>query len=370
MKKLIILILTLLLLPVVNKVWSQGGEFAEDQLKWYRGSILEIISEKPASSLEGTTLKETIQTLKVRVNSGQYKGKIFEVENHLTGQPIFDIKVKKGDRVLLLIDEDKGKVENIYLADMERDRSVYFLLVLFVLAVFLFAGAQGLRSLIGLILTVFLLVGVFLPLAAAGHEPLNLTLLIVGISSLVTFLLVGGLKRKTLAGIMGTWGGIGFSYLLVMYFGRSAYLKGLVEEEAQMLQMTEGFSAFNFQGLIFSAILIGALGAVMDVAMSVASAISEVKTANLASTRNDLIKAGFNVGRDIIGTMTNTLVLAYMGGALPILLLFMVYNPPYIKMINLELISTELIRTLVGSLGLIFTAPITTIIASVLESRR
>ena len=370
MKKLILLILSLLLLPVVNNVWAQGGDFSENQLEWYRGSILEIISEKPASSLEGTSLKETIQTLKVRVISGQYKGKIFEVENHLTGQPVFDDKVKKGDRVLLLIDEDKGKVENIYLADMERDRSIYLLSGLFVLAIFFFAGTQGLRSLVGLILTVFLLVGVFLPLTAAGHKPLNLTLLIVGISSLATFLLVGGLKRKTLAGIMGTWGGIGFSYLLVMYFGRSAYLKGLVEEEAQMLQMTEGFSTFDFQGLIFSAILIGALGAVMDVAMSVASAISEVKTANPAISRNDLIKSGFNVGRDIIGTMTNTLVLAYMGGALPILLLFMVYNPPYIKMINLELISTELIRALVGSLGLIFTAPITTIIASILESRR
>ncbi len=360
----------MLLLPVLNNAWAQGVDVSENQLKWHRGSILEIISEKPASPLEGTGLTETIQILKVRVNSGQYRGEVFEVENHLTGQPIFDIQVKRGDRVLLLIDEENGKVENIYLADLERDRSIYLLAALLVLAVVFFAGATGLRSLIGLILTVFLLVGVFLPLTAAGHKPLNLTLLIVGISSLATFLLVGGLKRKALAGMLGTWGGIGFSYLLVMYFGRSAYLRGLVEEEAQMLQMTEGFAAFDFQGLIFSAILIGALGAVMDVAMSVASAISEIKTANPAISRNDLIKAGFNMGRDIIGTMTNTLVLAYIGGALPIMLLFMVYNPPYIKMINLELISTELIRALIGSLGLIFTAPITTIIASVLESRR
>ena len=149
---------------------------------------------------------------------------------------------------------------------------------------------------------------------------------------------------------------------LAYTFGDLAQLSGLATEEERMLMYVDNIN-FDMRGLLFAGILIGAVGAIMDVTMSVASAISEVKRANPDMKTTELIAAGMSVGRDIMGTMANTLILAYTGGALPFMLLFMVYEMEPLRIVNWELIVTEIIRALVGSIALVISVPITAVIA-------
>lgn len=148
--------------------------------------------------------------------------------------------------------------------------------------------------------------------------------------------------------------------------GSATQLTGFSDEEMQALLFIPQQISYDYRGILFSGMIIGALGAVMDVGMSIASAIEEIKLANPGLGTLALIRAGMNVGRDIMGTMANTLILAYTGGAIPLMLVFMAYQTPLIRIINLDLIATEVVRALTGSIGLIVAVPITSLAAGIL----
>jgi len=152
-------------------------------------------------------------------------------------------------------------------------------------------------------------------------------------------------------------GGIAF------FVGSLASLTGLGDEEAQMLMYIPQQVNFDFKGILFAGIIIGALGAVMDVGMSIASSMREVEAAKPEITTKDLIRSGMNVGRDIMGTMSNTLILAYTGGSLQLMLLFMAHDFSLTEVINWDMIASEVVRALAGSIGLIFTIPLTAMVA-------
>ena len=185
----------------------------------------------------------------------------------------------------------------------------------------------------------------------------------------ITMVLVHGYNKKTLAGIIGTTSGVLVAGLLALLVGKAAKLTGFSSEEMQMLMYIPQQVKFDYQGLLFAGMIIGALGAVMDVGISIASAVEEVKRVNPGLTTRQLIQAGMNVGRDVMGTMANTLILAYTGSALPLILIFMAYDMPFLKIINLDLISTEIVRALTGSIGLTLAIPITSVAAGLLLTR-
>jgi uncharacterized membrane protein len=188
------------------------------------------------------------------------------------------------------------------------------------------------------------------------------------ISTTITFVLISGFTKKAAAATVGTAGGVLIAALISMIVGRAAHLTGMSSEEAQMLMYIPQNIKFNFRDLLFTGIIIGALGAVMDVAMSIASSLEEIKKSNPSISMSKLIKSGISIGRDIMGTMSNTLILAYTGASVPLLLLFMAYNMSYTKIINLDLIATEFVRALSASIGLILAIPLTALAAGMLFS--
>ena len=179
------------------------------------------------------------------------------------------------------------------------------------------------------------------------------------IATVFTISLVGGPNRKSAAAMIGTVGGVLVAGILAVIVGNLIRVSGLAEQEAQMLLFIPQGIGFNFPGLLMSGIIIGALGAVMDVGMSIASAIAEVRHHNPTLSHTDLFWAGINVGRDIMGTMANTLILAYTGGALSLLLLVRAYEIEFIRLINMDAIASEVLRALAGSIGLVAAIPIT-----------
>jgi uncharacterized membrane protein len=229
-------------------------------------------------------------------------------------------------------------------------------------------GKKGVKSIISLTITVGAVFGLLLPLIFEGNDPILTTIVVAAGITALTLTLIGGISVKTFAAIVGTTGGVIVAGIFAIIVGTTAYLTGFSGEEIQRLMYIPGQVKFDCRGILFAGMIIGALGAVMDVGMSIASAVEEVKKAKPSLGAVSLTRAGMNVGKDIMGTMANTLILAYTGGAIPLMLVFMAYHTPFIKIINLDSIATEVVRALAGSIGIVMAIPITSITAGILLS--
>lgn len=312
---------------------------------------------------------DSIQYVELEVLTGKYKGETFNIENVISGHPVYDIPVKPGDKVLVLVEEYEDGSLEVNIADYIRDSYIYILGGIFALILLLIGKSKGLKTIITLIFTMFMVFKVLLPLMLRGFNPVAITILISVAIIVLTILLISGLTKKSIAAICGTVCGVLIAGFLAFVIGTKVKLTGLTSEEAVMLLYIPQNIKFNFKDLLFSGILLGALGAVMDVCMSIASSIEEVNRANPDLSKKELFLSGMNVGKDIMGTMSNTLILAYTGSTVPLLLLFMAYETSLLRIINLDIIATEVVRSLAGSIGLILSIPITAVIAAVLIKR-
>lgn len=328
-----------------------------------RGVVTEIISDIDKETLDELDGSFDIlaQVVMVKVLTGKYKDQEFLIENSVSGNQTFDIIVSEGDKVLLNIQEEPGEAPIISVASFIRDTYTYYILVAFVLLLLIIGRLKGVKSVITLTITISVILFFMLPLFLKGYNPVWVTVVCAIFIIITTFFIIAGINTKSISAIIGTTGGVlaagGLAYLI----GTAAKLTGLSSHEATMLMYIPQNIEFNFQGLLFAGIIIGALGAVMDVAMSVASSMHEIREINPEIDHYSLMKSGMNVGRDIMGTMSNTLILAYTGSSIPLLLLFMAYGTSMTKILNLDLIATEIVRSLVGSIGLILTIPITSL---------
>lgn len=326
-----------------------------------------ILETGPLEEMGGEHYDGQIQDVKVEIISGEYKGQVFEVKNGLSDNEAYNIIVKKGDKVVVIIEEngeDSGIEVNIL--DYSRGDYILYLALIFIALILFIGKSKGVRAIISLTVTIVSIVYILLPLILKGVNPVPISILIsIGVT-IITIFLVGGINSKSIAAVIGTSVGVIIAGIVSYIVGSKINLTGLSAEEATMLMYIPQNITFNFRNLLFSGIILGALGAVMDVGMSISSSIDEIYKANNELTTKELFNSGMNVGKDIMGTMTNTLILAYAGTSIPLLLLFMAYETSMTKIINMDIIATEIVRSLSGSIGLILTIPITAIIASFL----
>ncbi|MDX9916711.1 MAG: YibE/F family protein [Gudongella sp.] len=304
------------------------------------------------------------QYVTMRIDSGPHKGDIVYIENALSDHQYYDIIVKKGMKVSVMIEQYDDGSYQAYVADYYRVSSLTYLLVAFIILVLIIARFKGLKALISLGITIAAVLFIMLPLMLKGWNPITVSVITAVTVTIITMVLVSGINHKTTSAILGTSFGVIIAGLIAFYVGNNANLSGLTAEEATMLMFIPQGIEFNFRQLLFAGIIMGSLGAAMDVGISIASSIEEIHKANprLSSTR--LFRAGMNVGKDVMGTMVNTLILAYTGTSIPMLLLFMAYETELAKVFNLDIIATEVVRSLAGSIGLILTIPITAFFAS------
>ncbi len=309
--------------------------------------------------------------LKVELLEGRFAGRVLEVESPATGNPAFDIDFRAGDRILVLAEIQGEEIVAAHATDLVRDRWLYMIMGFFLLLLVVVGGIQGAKTIVTLGITGLAILTVLLPLLLKGCSPIGVTVAVSAGVIAVTFVIIAGAGRKTLAAVIGTTGGVVVAGVLAMIVGGLARLSGFGggEEAVGLLYIPQGIE-LDVRGLLFAGIIIGALGAVMDVGMSIASAMEEVRRANPLISLRDLIRSGMNVGRDVMGTMSNTLILAYTGSTIPMLLLFMAYDTPFVKVINMELIATEVVRAMAGSIGLILAIPVTALAGGLLMAQR
>jgi uncharacterized membrane protein len=317
--------------------------------------------------LNQTGMVSRHQSVRVEILEGPLKGMTATTTNEITDNPAYNVSVKPGQEVVLSVSTENGHKSEVNIADYHRAPILYGLGIVFLIAFLVFGGKTGLKSLIGLLVTIALIGLVLLPLSLKGFNPLLTAIFICLVSTSTSMLVVAGPTKKAAASILGTVGGVIIAGVAAHIVISSAPLTGLSSEEAQILRGSVLHQPPQFySGLLAAGMLIGALGVIMDVGISVASSVAEVAKAGQKLDTARLYQSGMNVGRDIMGTMTNTLILAYTGGALPLLLL--ASQVPSVKLLNLDLVATEIASALSGSLGLVCTIPLTAFAAAKLMS--
>ncbi len=332
----------------------------ETESQTYRARVLEVAEEDPPQAEEGFT--EKVQLLEIELLEGPLEGERVELDNPLSGNDFYDIEVSSGDNILVMAELSGGEISNLYVQDFVRDTYIYYSVVIFAVALLIVGGLKGIKTILTLGITLFMVFRIMVPMVAQGYNPLWLSVLLASLVALISLSIIGGFNKKSIIAIIGTIGGVIVAGVLALVVGGMANLTGFSSEEAQLLQYTD-IGDIDVQGLLFAGIIIGALGAVMDIGMSIASSCYEMKEINPRIKGEELFRSGLNVGRDIMGTMSNTLVLAYTGTAMPLLLLFLAQDMGFAEIINLDVVATEVIRAIAGSMGLLVAIPITAMTA-------
>jgi uncharacterized membrane protein len=365
--KTIMIMLLLSFLAVAPVHADPGNQSDNNVLVW--GKVVKIISEVTSASKMAQN-DITTQTLLVKLTTGRFKGKTITIVNTIGLNPVFDMKVAQGNGVVVALDIKDGKIKEAGIADHLREPSVYLLIAIFIVLLLVVGWSKGLKAFITLLLTLGLILGVLLPGILRGFAPVLLTLALAVVVTIINTLIIGGCSKKSVVSIIGTIGGLIIAGIIALKVGKAAHLTGFGSEESAMLLYLPKDIHLDIQGILFAGIIIGALGAVMDVSMSVASAIEEVKRVNPALSTMELIHSGMNIGRDIMGINANTLILAYTGSSVSLLLIFMAYKDPLTLIMNLDMIASEVVRALSGSIGMILVVPLTAIIGGLLFSKR
>ena len=336
--------------------------------KYAKAKVLELIEDTTKDKVKNDVSHMRYQKFKLEILSGPHKGEKYIINHAIEIIDVYYILVKEKDSVIISYTEnDKGKISTISLYEINREKYVYGIILLFFISLIIIAGIKGLKSSLTLFFTAIIIIKILLPMILMGYNPVNLTVILCGVIALGTLLIVGGVNKKSLSAIIGTMGGLAIAGIIAAVIGNLSRVSGLAGDSARMIKFLHSNLQLDFKGILFSAILIGALGAVMDVGLSIASALNEIVSVKPDISNKDLIKSGMNVGKDIVGSMSNTLILAYVGGALQLLLLFLATKTHYIQLINIELISSEVITAVSGSIGLIWSVPLTVLAFVVLR---
>ena len=309
------------------------------------------------------------QTCVVRVLEGEYKGLEVTANNLQNAALDKDKLFAPGDRALAMIQPTESGEFRVTMIDHYRLDTEGLLFGLFGLLLILFGGVSGCGALISLVLSVMLVWKVLIPLMLAGYAPIWMALLLVVVLTAMIDLLVAGFTRKALVAMLGSLQGTALTCVLAVVFGNLLKLDGGSLPYVVPL-IAQSTMSLDIRTLFFAMVFIANSGALMDLSMDIASASEELILHKPDITRRELLLSGFSVGRSVIGTMTTTLMLAYSGSYLSMLMYFAGQGTPLVDIANLKYVASEVLTTLVGSFGLVTVAPFTAITASLLYTRR
>jgi uncharacterized membrane protein len=344
------------------------GELASDlaagESEPLRARVVAVLAEATVAQGE---FEQPYQRLRLRITGGALSGQEVEIEHGLLGLTNEARTFRAGDRVLLEHTRSLDGTEIFYITDYVRTGPLLWLTLLFVAATLLASGWQGARSLAGMGVSLAVIVGFIVPQILAGHNPVAVAVLGAVVMMGASLYLVYGWGHKTHVAVAGLFLGLILTGFLATWFVGWTRLSGFGTEEAGFLQVAG--VQLDLQGLLLAGIIVGTLGALDDVAIGQSSAVFELHKANPRLDRRALFRHGMVIGRDHMAAMVNTLLLAYAGAALPLLLLFSIYSEPLGMTLNREIIAEEVVRTLVGGLGLLASVPLTSLIAALVARR-
>jgi len=309
------------------------------------------------------------QYCEVELLSGSLKGTVCEAMNMMSGSLGLDKQFDVGDTALVIVGADDG--QGIYKATMVDHYRINYhvlLVIVFILLLVTLAGWIGVRAILSFVFTVLCIWKVLIPLLLQGVSPILCGFLITVLLTAIIIILVYGFDKRFLSATAGSLLGTGLTAVLAVIFVRLLNIHGAVMDYSESL-LYSGYN-LNLTEIFIASIFIASSGALMDIAVDITSAVHEVIAAKPDTTRAAAIRAGMNVGRAALGTMTTTLLLAYSGGYIALLMVFVAQGTPMVNILNLNYISAEILNTIVGSFGLITVAPLTALTSGFLLTNK
>lgn len=328
-----------------------------------KGKVTEILQDNLDAN--GTRVGE--QKVRVKMLTGARKGDELDITS--SSGYLFGAACKIGMKVIVMQSvAGETTIASVYTQD--REWVIYIFALLYLLALCIIGGKQGIKGCLGLVFTFFCVIFVYLPLVYLRFSPFWAAVFICFLTTLVTMYLIGGPTKKTCAATLGTLAGVVLAGLSAWCFSKASGISGYNVSDIETLMTLWNTNRIQVGGLLFSGLLISCLGATMDVAMSISSAIDEIYKQNSSLSRKELFKAGMRVGRDMMGTDSNTLILAFAGSSVSTLLLDYAYDLPYQQIINSNNIGIAIMQGLAGSFGIVLSVPLTVLICAVLFHKR
>lgn len=307
-----------------------------------------------------------------KISNGDLKGQTVYVKQEIS--PFFAIQpeeISLGDKILISQSYNSDGIDtSIYdMLEYVRTDVIILLVIIFFIGLLWFGKTKGFLTIISLSLTCMSIFLVFIPAILNGHNIYLWAILTNAFIIVMTFSIVNGFNLKSLSAGIGCISGILMSGFIALSLNGVLRISGMIDEKSVFLQMLNPDNPIDLKAIIYAAIIIGAVGAIMDVAISIASSLQEIKAQNPQIDFKELYKSGINIGKDILGTMTNTLILAYIGSSLSTVLLLIANTGSMTYLINTESIIIEVIQSIVGSFGILLTLPLTSLISAFLYTR-
>lgn len=302
------------------------------------------------------------QELEIRILSGDHKDEIMTVTNYMSA--LFNVDVDRGDRIIVRImtDEDGSYYASVFNYDRGIVLGVFLLIFFALLAVL--GGKKGIGALAGLLLTLGCIWFILIPCLIRGVPAVPVTIGVSAVAAAAGLIFLNGYSKKTLCAVCGCVGGVLAAGIAAAAVGTLSPMNGFNMQEAENLILYGADRGLKISGLLVCGVLISALGAVMDVALGIASSVWEMRKQNPDASAKSLFRSGMQIGRDAMGTMANTLILAFAGSSLNMLILVQTYDIPFLQLINTDSIALEVVQSVAGSMGILLTVPLVAFISA------
>lgn len=358
-----------LALLVLAALWlnrpEEGTPTASSQLIFVPAKVTAVLEDDAQPDWENSEGRRIgTQELEIRILSGQHRGEVLPLTNYLSA--LFNVDVGVGDRIIVrLITQEDG---SYYASLFNYDRALVMggAMLVFCAVLVLLGGRKGVRALLGLVFTLVCLWFLLIPGLIRGLPAIPLTIAVAAVCAAASLILLDGPSRKSLCAILGCVGGVAAAGLFAALVGALTPMDGFNMSEAENLLLYGAEKGLSIRGLLVCGVLVAALGAVMDVAMSIASAAWELREHNDGLSRRELFRSGMNIGRDAMGTMANTLILAFAGSSFNLLILIQIYDIPFLQLANTDFLCIEMLQSVAGSMGILLTVPLVAAISAYL----
>lgn len=341
---------------------------AASKVVFEKAHVSQIVAEEASPDVWTEGIRIGTQEVVLTLDSGKDKGLDLPAYNFLSAYSNIDLK--ENSKIIVRLDYDEvGDPYVVGITNHDRSFLIFTLIGIFVVLMVIFGGKKGFSALLGLTFTIFSIWFFLIPLIKRGFPVIPAAVILVSITTFVSLIFLNGFSKKTMGAAIGCIGGVTFAGLIAYLAGQISPINGFNMPEAEELVLRTG-EQVSISGLMVSGILISALGAVMDVALMIMSAISELHDMNPKAKKIDLFKSGLNIGRDAMGTMANTLILAFAGASLNMLILFRIFDYPYLQIMNSDLMTLEIIQGIAGSIGIVLTVPLVAVLGATMFSKK
>ena len=340
---------------VLSATAVQAQEVRSDVRELIRAEVIEVLDEYERDIM-GTNTTTTVQVLRIVQIDGEKAGEVARLENDLT-------PVSPGDTIFVHRIVSIDGSESFVFFDVDRRMQLLYLAIFFVALVIIFAGKQGMRALISLAISLLAIFYILVPALLAGYSPALTSLGISAIILSVTIFITHGINPRATITFLGTMGAVSVTCLIAYLTVDTMRMTGFSSDASVFLNFATGGS-LDIAGLLLGSIIIGLLGVLDDVSITQASVVQELRAANQQLRWYELYARAIRVGRDHVGSLVNTLALAYVGAALPLVLLYARVDSDVLVTLNQEVVAAEIVRIIIGSIGLILAVPFTTLMAA------